>query len=57
LGVDVLPGLLDPDNPETKDKIVAGLQKHGVTKGDKAKDVVKKMAAKSGNPMLRPHHF
>jgi hypothetical protein len=33
------------------------LQKHGVTKGDKAKDVVKKMAAKSGNPMLRPHHF
>jgi hypothetical protein len=57
LGVDVLPGLRDPDDPEPKGRIISSLAKCGVVPGDKAKHIVKKMAAKSGSPLMRPHYF
>lgn len=57
LGVDVLPGMRDPDQPSPKDRIVQGLQSCGITPGDKSHQIIKKMAAKSGSPLMRPHHF
>jgi len=56
LGAQVLPGVNDPDtviDPE----VYSRLEKHGVKKGDRTRDIAQKMHAASGMPVLKPNLF
>jgi hypothetical protein len=54
LGVQVLPGVNDP-NTAIDPEVYSRLEKHGVKKGDRTRDIAQKMHAASGMPVLKPH--